>query len=62
MDISGGAFIIGWDFNKDDSKHERDTLVVMQGGQGVQMKVINAFYDKEAHDIFNLLTKKKEDK
>lgn len=61
MNETLGSFVIGYDFSKGEG-HVRDTLVVMQGGQGVQMKVINAFYDEEAHDIFDMLTKKKEDK
>lgn len=61
MDISNGSFVIGYDFSKGEG-HVRDTLVVMQWDRNNRAKVINAFYDKEAHDIFNLLTKKKEDK
>lgn len=58
MDKTNGAFVIGWSFSKDN---ERDTLVVMQGGREDKMKVINAFYDKDAHDIYERLTGKKED-
>lgn len=61
MDISNGFFAVGYDFSKGEG-HVRDTLVVMQWDRNDTMKVVNAFYDEEAHDIFNLLTRKKEDK
>ena len=61
MDISVGSFVIGWDFTKDEG-HIRDTLVVMQGDRNNRAKVINAFYNEEAHDIYNRLAAKKEDK
>lgn len=61
MDISEGSFVIGWDFSKGEG-HVRDTLIVMQGDRNNKMKVINAFYDEEAHDIYELLNKKQEDK
>lgn len=63
MDISEGSFVIGYDFSKGEGEgHVRDTLIVMQGDRNNRMKVINAFYDEEAHDIYNRLTAKKEDK
>lgn len=58
MDKSEGTFVIGWSFSKDN---QRDTLIVMQGGRDDRMKVINAFYDEDAHDIYERLTAKKED-
>ena len=61
MDISVGSFVIGYDFSKGEG-HVRDTLVVMQWDRNNRAKVINAFYDEEAHDIYNRLTTKKEDK
>ena len=61
MDISNRSFVIGYDFSKGEG-HIRDTLVVMQGDRNNKMKVINAFYNEEAHDIYNRLTAKKEDK
>lgn len=61
MDISEGSFVIGYDFSKGEG-HVRDTLIVMQGDRDNKMKVINAFYDKEAHDIYSRLTAKKENK
>ena len=61
MDISEGSFVIGWDFSKGEG-HDRDALVVMQGDRNNKMKVINAFYDEDAHDIYNRLIAKKEDK
>ena len=61
MDISEGSFVIGYDFTNGEG-HIRDTLVVMQGDRNNKMKIINAFYNEEAHDIYNRLTAKKEDK
>lgn len=61
MDISEGSFVIGWDFSKGEG-HERDALIVMQGDRNNKMKVINAFYDEDAHDIYNRLIAKREDK
>lgn len=61
MDTSEGSFVIGWDFSKGEG-HVRDTLIVMQGDRNNKMKVINAFYDGEARDIYSRLTAKKEDK
>ena len=59
MDISEGSSVSGWDFSKGEG-HVRDTLIVMQGDRNNKMKVINAFYGKEAHDIYELLIKKQE--
>lgn len=56
MEKDNGALVIGWSFSKDN---ERDTLVVMQGGRESKMKVVNAFYDEDAHDIYERLTGKK---
>lgn len=61
MGISEGSFVIGYDFSKGEG-HVRDTLIVMQGDRNNKMKVINVFYNEEAHDIYNRLTAKKEDK
>lgn len=59
MDILEGALVIGWDFTKGEG-HDRDALVVMQGDRNNKMKVINAFYNEDAHDIYKRLTEKKE--
>ena len=61
MDISNGSFVIAWDFNKGEG-HVRDTLVVMQWDRNNKAKIVNAFYDEEAHDIYNRLIVTKEDK
>lgn len=61
MDISVGSFVIGYDFTNGEG-HIRDTLIVMQGDRNNKMKIINAFYDEEARDIYNRLIAKKEDK
>ena len=57
MDKSEGTFVIGWSFSKDN---QRDTLIIMQGGRDDRMKVINAFYDEDAHDIYKKLIGDKE--
>lgn len=57
MDKSEGTFVIGWSFSKDN---QRDTLIVMQGGRDDRMKVINAFYGEDAHDIYEKLIGDKE--
>ena len=57
MDKSEGTFVIGWSFSKDN---QRDTLIIMQGGRDDRMKVINAFYDEDAHDIYEKLISDKE--
>ena len=61
MDISNGSFVIGYDFSTGEG-HIRDTLVVMRLGRDNKAKVVNAFYDEEARDIYNRLIGKKEDK
>ena len=57
MDKSEGTFVIGWSFSKDN---QRDTLIIMQGGRDDRMKVINAFYDEDAHYIYEKLIGDKE--
>lgn len=57
MDKSEGTFVIGWSFSKDN---QRDTLIVMQGDRDKKMKVVNAFYDEDAHDIYERLIGDKE--
>lgn len=53
---NSGALVIGWDFSEENV---RDTLIIMQGGRDNRMKVINVFYDQDARDIYEMLTKKK---
>lgn len=50
------ALVIGWDFSKGN---QRDALVVMRGGRDNKMKVIKAFYNEEAHEIYEKLTGEK---
>lgn len=61
MDISVGSFAIKCDFTNGEGR-SCDTLIVMQGDRNNKMKIVNAFYNEEAHDIYNRLTAKKEDK
>ena len=56
MKNNNDALVIGWNFSEEN---ERDTLIVMQGGRDNKMKVINVFYDQDAHDIYEMLTEKK---
>ena len=56
MKNNNDALVIGWDFSEEN---KRDTLIVMQGGRDNGMKVINVFYDQDAHDIYEMLTEKK---
>lgn len=56
MKNNNDALVIGWDFSEEN---KRDTLIVMQGGRDNKMKVINVFYDQDAHDIYEMLTEKK---
>ena len=58
MNNTEGAFVIGWDFSKGEG-HDRDSLIVMQGDRNSKMKIVSAFYDDEAHDIYSRLTRKK---
>lgn len=54
---NSGALVIGWDFSEENA---RDTLIIMQGGRDNRMRVINVFYDQDARDIYEMLTKKEE--
>lgn len=54
---NSGALVIGWDFSEENA---RDTLIIMQGGRDNMMRVINVFYDQDARDIYEMLTKKEE--
>lgn len=54
---NSGALVIGWDFSKENL---HDTLIIMQGGRDNRMKIINVFYNQDARDIYEMLTKKKE--
>lgn len=53
-----GSLIIGYDF--DDGK-DKSVLIVGTKNIGEYCNVINAFEGKEAEDIYNLLTEKKEE-
>lgn len=56
MDNVNGALVIGWDFSEGN---QRDALVVMQGGRDNQMKAVSAFYNEDAHAVYDLLTGKR---
>ena len=46
-----GAYIVSWDFSKEDA----GVLIVGQQTKGT-MKIINAFQGEEAYDIYKKLT------
>ena len=50
------ALVIGWSFSKDN---DRDTLIVMHVGRDNKAKVIKAFYNEEAYEIYERLTGEK---
>ena len=52
------ALVIGCDFYEGAT---RKALVVMRYDQNGRMKVVNAFYDDDAVDIYSKLTSKKEE-
>ena len=57
MEHENNALIIGYDFSEGNS---RKALVVLRYDSNGKMEAVNAFYDKEAIDIYNKLTSKKE--
>ena len=53
---TNGAFVVSWDFSREEDK---DLVIVGERKNGV-MKVVNAFQGKDAHDIYERLSKKAE--
>lgn len=51
MDKTNGAYIVSWDFSKEDT----GVLIVGQQTKGT-MKIINAFQGDEAYDIYKKLS------
>lgn len=58
MEYRNNALVIGCDFSEGAT---RKALVVMRYDQNGRMKVVNAFYDDDAIDIYSKLTSKKEE-
>ena len=53
MNQTNGAYIVAWDFSKEDT----GVLVVGERRDG-KMIIVNAFQGKEAHDIYERLSTK----
>ena len=58
MEHRNNALVIGYDLSDGNM---RKALVVMRYDQNGRMKVVNAFYDDDAIDIYSKLTSKKEE-
>ena len=58
MEYRNNALVIGCAFSEGAT---RKALVVMRYDQNGRMKVVNAFYDDDAIDIYSKLTSKKEE-
>ena len=58
MEYQNNALAIGCDFSEGAT---RKALVVMRYDENGRMKVVNAFYDDDAIDIYSKLTSKKEE-
>lgn len=54
MDKTNGAYIVSWDFSKEDT----GVLIVGKQTKG-KMDIINAFQGEEAYDIYKKLTGEK---
>lgn len=58
MEHRNNALVIGYDLSEGNM---RKALIVMRYDQNGRMKVVNAFYDDDAIDIYSKLTSKKEE-
>ena len=58
MEHRNNALVIGCDLSEGNM---REALFVMRYDQNGRMKVVNAFYDDDAIDIYSKLTSKKEE-
>ncbi len=59
MEYRNNALVIGYDLSEGNM---RKALIVMRYDGNGRMKVVNAFYDDDAIDIYSKLTSKKEEK
>lgn len=58
MEHENNALVIGCDLSEGNM---RKALIVMRYDENGRMKVVNAFYDDDAIDIYSKLTSKKEE-
>ena len=58
MEHRNNALVIGYDLSEGNM---RTALIVMRYDENGRMKVVNAFYDDDAIDIYSKLTSKKEE-
>ena len=58
MEHENNALVIGCDLSE---WNMRKALIVMRYDENGRMKVVNAFYDDDAIDIYRKLTSKKEE-
>ena len=58
MEHRNNALVIGYDLSEGNM---RKALIVMRYDENGRMKVVNAFYDDDAIDIYSKLTSKKEE-
>ena len=58
MEHENNALVIGCDLSEGNM---RNALIVMRYDENGRMKVVNAFYDDDAIDIYSKLTSKKEE-
>ena len=58
MEHGNNALVIGYDLSNGNM---RKALIVMRYDEYGRMKVVNAFYDDDAIDIYSKLTSKKEE-
>lgn len=57
-ECQNNALVIGYDLSEGNMQK---ALIVMRYDQNGRMKVVNAFYDDDAIDIYSKLTSKKEE-
>ena len=58
MEHGNNALVIGYDLSEGNM---RKALIVMRYDENGRMKVVNAFYDDDAIDIYSKLISKKEE-
>ena len=58
MEHRNNALVIGYDLSDGNM---RKALIVMRYDENGRMKVVNAFYDDDAIDIYSKLTSEKEE-
>ena len=56
MNNTGGAYIVAWDFSKED-----EGVLVVGSQKNGKMSIVNAFQGEEAYDIYKKLTGEKKE-